>query len=66
MSEQDALAQINGSRLYTVKEIAKLMDLDGSYISRLLRDNALHGRKIANVWICLGADLKQFIERRNL
>jgi len=56
--------RVDDIEIYTVEEVAELLEFRQETIRRMLREGRLTGKKIGNRWFITDADLKKlFLER---
>ena len=62
MSKKNKPLEIAGVRLYTVKEIAKAMEVEEQTVRRYIKKGFLQSKKIGRSIFITEAQLKEFIE----
>lgn len=58
------MRKIGNLTLYTVEELAELLDVQERTIREYLRDKRIRGRKLANRWYVTEASLQAYFEGR--
>lgn len=62
MSKKNKPLEIGGVKLYTVKEIAKAMEVEEQTVRRYIKKGFLQSKKIGRNIFITEAQLKEFIE----